>query len=59
MSDPDMFSDEELTAFLDGEADDALQAAIEAQLETDAGLAERMAGLDIPIAPIAAARTET
>ena len=44
MSDPRAFSDEQLTAFLDGEADDALEAAIAEALETDAALAERMAG---------------
>ncbi len=52
MTDARQFTDEDLTAFLDGEADDALHAAIEAALETDAALAERMAALDLPLAPI-------
>jgi len=52
MTDVRNFSDEELTAFLDGEAGDALHAAIEAALETDEVLAERMAALDLPLAPI-------
>ncbi|MEP1961720.1 anti-sigma factor family protein [Tateyamaria sp.] len=49
------FSDEDLTAFLDGEAADALHDAIEQALETDMALADRMASLDIPLAPIVAA----
>ncbi|WP_415401353.1 anti-sigma factor family protein [Tateyamaria sp. SN3-11] len=49
------FTDEDLTAFLDGEADDALRAEIEAALETDAALGERVASLDIPLVPIAVA----
>ncbi|WP_299295365.1 hypothetical protein [uncultured Tateyamaria sp.] len=52
MTDVRHFSDEELTAFLDGEAGDALHAAIEGALETDAVLAERMAALDLPLGPI-------
>ncbi|MFL4469719.1 anti-sigma factor [Tateyamaria armeniaca] len=52
------FSDEDLTAFLDGEADDALEAAISAALETDEALAERMAGLEVPMAAIAGAYDE-
>lgn len=49
------FSDEELTAFLDGEADNALHAEIEATLETDPALSDQLAALDIPLAPIAEA----
>ena len=52
MNTPRAFSDEDLTAFLDGEADDALMADISAALETDPDLAERMAGLEIPMAAI-------
>ncbi len=55
MTDMRRFSDEELTAFLDGEADDALQAEIEAALDADASVAEQMAALDVPLAPIAEA----
>ena len=51
------FTDEDLTAFLDGEADDALRAEIEAALETDAALGARIAELDIPLVPIAEAYT--
>ncbi len=58
MSDPRAFSDEQLTAFLDGEADDALEAAIAEALETDAALAERMAGLEVPMAAIVGAYDE-
>ena len=46
------FTDEDLTAFLDGEADDALAAAIGDALETDAELNARLAALDIPLAPL-------
>ena len=49
------FSDEDLTAFLDGEADDALTAAIADQLERDSDLADRLAALDIPMVPLAEA----
>jgi len=52
------FSDEDLTAFLDGEADDTLEADISAALETDEVLAERMAGLEVPMAAIAGAFDE-
>ena len=55
MNDARTFSDEDLTAFLDGEADAELEAAISAALETDEALADRMAGLDIPLAAIAGA----
>ncbi len=55
MSTPRAFSDEDLTAFLDGEADDALMADISAALETDSDLADRMAGLEIPMDAIAGA----
>ncbi len=48
------FTDEELTAFLDGEAGDADMRAIEAALSTDEALAERVLMLDIPKAEIAA-----
>ncbi len=46
------FTDEELTAYLDGEAAPDVEASISSALETDEGLAERLAGLDIPIAAI-------
>ncbi len=46
------FSDEDLTAFLDGEADGALNAAITHALETDAALSSRLASLDIPVAAL-------
>ncbi|WP_299685392.1 hypothetical protein [uncultured Tateyamaria sp.] len=49
------FTDEELTAFLDGEADDALATAIGEALETDTALGERLASLDIPMAELAEA----
>lgn len=55
MTDPRAFSDEELTAFLDGEADAELDSVISAALETDEALRERIAALDIPMAAIAAA----
>ncbi|WP_299287618.1 hypothetical protein [uncultured Tateyamaria sp.] len=55
MSDRTDFSDEDLTAYLDGEADDALHAAIDAALETDEALGDRLAGLDIPMGAIKAA----
>ncbi|MEP1537892.1 MAG: hypothetical protein ABJQ34_00305 [Paracoccaceae bacterium] len=46
------FSDEDLTAFLDGEADPELNASITAALDTDANLTARLASLDLPIAAI-------
>ena len=46
------YTDEELTAFLDGEADDALATEIGDALETDVALGERLATLDIPIAAL-------
>ena len=55
MTDPRTFSDEELTAFLDGEADAELESMISTALETDVALGERMAALDIPMAAMAAA----
>lgn len=55
MNTPRTFSDEELTAFLDGEADDVLLEEISEALETDAELEERMAGLEIPMAAITGA----
>ncbi|MEX0364424.1 MAG: anti-sigma factor [Ruegeria sp.] len=55
MSEARAFTDEELTAFLDGEADDALHAEIEAALEADPAVADQMAALDVPLAPIAEA----
>lgn len=48
----DRFSDEDLTAFLDGQADPVLSAEIGAELETDAHLQARLASLDIPIAAL-------
>lgn len=39
------FSDEELAAFLDGEADDALTEAVEAQLAVDTALAQSLEGM--------------
>lgn len=55
MTDVRAFSDEELTAFLDGEADDALHAEIEAALEHDATVVDQLAALDVPLVPIAEA----
>ena len=55
MSEMRVFSDEELTAYLDGEGDDALRAEIDAQLEQDNELGQRLAALDIPIPAIGAA----
>jgi anti-sigma factor RsiW len=49
------FTDEQLTAYLDGEADAELCAQIEAALETDETVGEQLAGLDIPVASIAQA----
>ena len=47
------FTDEELTAYLDGEADAELHAAVDAALETDPAVAEQLAALDVPLGPIA------
>ena len=55
MMDTAQFTDEQLTAFLDGEADAELYAQIEVALETNEALGEQLAGLDIPIAQIAQA----
>ena len=44
-----LFSDEELTAFLDGEAPDDLRSDIDQALQHDAGLSDRLARLDIPV----------
>ncbi|WP_147110238.1 anti-sigma factor [Tateyamaria sp. syn59] len=55
MTDVRAFSDEELTAYLDGEADDALHAEIDAALEADPEVVEQLAALDVPMAPIAEA----
>ncbi|WP_299151723.1 hypothetical protein [uncultured Tateyamaria sp.] len=52
MTDRTHFSDEDLTAYLDGEAEDVLHAAIDAALETDEALGERLAELDIPMGAI-------
>ncbi|MEM6758587.1 MAG: hypothetical protein AAF601_03825 [Pseudomonadota bacterium] len=49
------YTDEELTAFLDGEADAALAEAIGDALEHDTALSERLAELDIPLEPLRAA----
>lgn len=48
------FSDEDLTAYLDGEAPDDLRAEIDAALVTDTALADRLAALDIPLGQIGA-----
>ena len=50
------FTDEDLNAYLDGEADAALTANIDASLETDAALADAEAG-DIRAALMAANET--
>ena len=49
------FTDAQLTAYLDGEADDALRAAVDAALTQDAALGERIAELDIDVAGLNAA----
>jgi len=49
------FSDEELTAFLDGELDDARAEAIALALETDVDLQAQLAALEVDFAPIRAA----
>lgn len=46
------FSDEDLTAYLDGEAEAALRAEIEAALEDDQALAETLRGLSLDKAAI-------
>ena len=46
------FTDEQLTAYLDGEAGDSLCAAIDAALEKDDALGERVADLDIDKAAV-------
>lgn len=43
------FSDEELTAFLDGEADGALAQAIETALESNPEVVAQLAALDVPM----------
>jgi anti-sigma factor RsiW len=55
MMDDRQFTDEDLTAFLDAEADADLSAAIGARRETDAALAARLEALDIPLVQIAGA----
>ncbi|MEL7165024.1 MAG: hypothetical protein AAGL96_06080 [Pseudomonadota bacterium] len=55
MSTAQSYTDEELTAFLDGEADAPLAEAIGEALEHDPVLAERLAALDIPILPLRSA----
>ena len=49
------FTDEELTAFLDGEATAELKAEIEAAVEGDSALKDRIVALTIPMAPMKAA----
>ncbi|WGI23144.1 hypothetical protein [Amylibacter sp. IMCC11727] len=49
MTDAPHFTDEDLTAFLDGEADDALVKAIETALGSDPALNDRLAALDVPM----------
>ncbi|MEJ6708120.1 MAG: hypothetical protein QNK92_04790 [Amylibacter sp.] len=49
MTNAQHFMDEDLSAFLDGEADDALVQAITAALETDRALEARLAFLDVPM----------
>lgn len=49
-----IFSDEELTAFLDGEVDQETELAIAEAMETDESLGERIASLDVPLAQIRA-----
>lgn len=48
MTSASQISDEEITAFLDGEATAELAAQIEARLETDAELTERLTNLSLP-----------
>lgn len=52
------YSDEDLTAFLDGEADSDLVQSLEADLGRDDALNARLAGLDIPKQMIASAFEE-
>ncbi|WP_299191063.1 hypothetical protein [uncultured Litoreibacter sp.] len=49
MSDYADISDEDLTAYLDGEADDALSSRIEAALAMDASIAQRLEALSIDV----------
>ncbi|KMW59085.1 hypothetical protein AIOL_004066 [Candidatus Rhodobacter oscarellae] len=51
-------TDEELTAFLDGQADGALSARIAAALSSDAELARRLAALDAPVSALASLTPE-
>ncbi len=51
----DEFSDEDLTAFLDGEADEALTGRLTAALSADASLRARLEALDIPMAALSEA----
>lgn len=46
------FTDEELTAYLDGEADSELHAAVDAALESDPAVVDQLGALDVPLAPI-------
>lgn len=55
MNQPTRFTDEQLTAYLDGEAADDLRRAIDAELETDGDLADQLKALDIDTGAIAAA----
>lgn len=48
MTDPRSFTDEQLTAYLDNEADAATASAIKAALATDAALQNRLDALQIP-----------
>jgi anti-sigma factor RsiW len=52
MTDAPVLTDEDLTAYLDGQCDPETEARISAQLETDDALVERLGALDIPIAAI-------
>lgn len=54
MTDARHFTDEDLTAFLDGEADAALAEAIETALGSDPALNDRLAALDVPMAALQA-----
>ncbi len=49
------FTDEQLTAYLDGEAADELCTMIDAALDVDEVLGERLADLDIGLDQISAA----
>lgn len=46
------FRDEELTAYLDGEAHEALTAQIAAAVDKDAGLQARLAALELPLGSV-------